>query len=397
MANLCLMPQKGISEESAVLTEWFVNIGDTVNIGDKLFGIETGKSTFDVESEFAGTLLAVYAQPGDEKLIQAPVCAIGKTGEVVELPTEASEPAQEVPKDFQVPSSKVKVFSSDQREANENFISPRAKALANKAGVDYTQISPTGPENRVIERDVNTYLSNNAPRFESAQTKHENAYSDTPLSPVRKVIAENMKKSLALSAQLTLNLSFDATAVLELRKQFKATEKLNGITIGDIILFAVSRTLTRFPDFNAHLNGDILRRFHNVNLAFACDTPKGLLVPVIFNANHLSLSEISAEVKFLSEQAIKGSIASNLLSGGSFTISNLGAFGIESFTPVINPPQTGILGVCGLKPALKADGKVYQSMGLSLTFDHCANDGAPAAKFLKAICSDLENIFTLLV
>jgi len=176
---------------------------------------------------------------------------------------------------------------------------------------------------------------------------------------------------------------------------------LPNITLNDFILFAVSRTLLNHPDLNAHIvEGNVLRRFKDVHLGVAIDTPRGLMVPVIFYANRKSLSEIAVEAKELAKQAQAGTINPDLLQGGTFTVSNLGALGVEMFTPVLNPPQTGILGVCNIINRLKEAGgeyKPYPAMGLSITYDHRAIDGAPEARFAQELISNLENFSILLV
>ena len=212
-----------------------------------------------------------------------------------------------------------------------------------------------------------------------------------------------MRESLSGGAQLTNNHSFDATSIQRARAEFKAAGgDLAGVTLGDMVLYAVSRTLKNHPDLNAiMLDDNTIRHYHSVNLAVAVDTPRGLMVPVIFGADKKSLVEISKEVKQLAAEARDGAISPDKLKGGSFTVSNLGAFGVESFTPVINPPQTGILGVCNItaKARQKADGgyEFYPAMGLSLTYDHRAVDGAPAAKFAKELCANLESFTALLM
>ena len=174
-----------------------------------------------------------------------------------------------------------------------------------------------------------------------------------------------------------------------------------GITLGDMLLYAVSRTILDHPDLNANTVGeDVVRRFRHVNLGVAVDTPRGLMVPTIFNADQKSLLEISQEVKALAADARSGKISPDLLVGGTFTVTNLGSAGVEMFTPVINPPQTGILGVCGITQRVRAgkDGQIelYPAMGLSLTVDHRVVDGAPAANFTKALCRNLEQFTALL-
>ena len=220
-------------------------------------------------------------------------------------------------------------------------------------------------------------------------------------SGIRKAIAKSMMNSLHSMAQLTNHHSFDAASIQAFRKQCKAAGgDVGGITLGDMVLYAVSRTLLDFPDLNANMIDDsTIRRFRHVNLGVAVDTPRGLMVPTIFNADTKSLLEISREVKTLAEAARSGAISPDLLTGGSFTVSNLGSTGVEMFTPVINPPQTAILGVCGITQRVREENgqiKLYPAMGLSLTYDHRAVDGSPASKFVQALSKNLEQ-FTLLL
>ena len=209
--------------------------------------------------------------------------------------------------------------------------------------------------------------------------------------------------SLSGMAQLTLNSAFDATEMLSYRASLKKNGEKMGmpnITLNDIVLYAVSRTVLNHKDLNAHLiDSEVMRKFNHVHLGIAVDTPRGLMVPTIRYANLKSLAQISAEAKELAKMAQEGTISPDLLTGATFTVSNLGAMGIESFTPVINPPQTAILGVGTLMTRVKECGddlKTYKAMGLSLTFDHRAADGAPAARLLKDLCTNLENFALLL-
>ena len=375
MANIILMPQLGISEESAILTVWYVKQGDIVRAGDKLFSIETGKSSFDVESGAGGTVLALYASEGDEVAVKAPVCAIGEPGEEVVVPELPAEPkAQATP----AVSPQEKRPAAPLCVTGQRGVSPRARNLAQKLGVDLTLAVPTGPEGRVIERDVRQLTDTVAQGAPAA-------YEDKPLSNMRKIIAQNMMASLQNTAQLTHTASFDATDILACRKRFKADPAMNGVTLTDMVLFAVSRTLPDFPALNAWLLDETLRVFSDVNLAVAVDTGRGLMAPVIFGASALTLPALSGQAKTLAEGCRSGSADPALLTGGSFTVSNLGAFGIESFTPILNAPQTGILGVCAITQ--RVTGPV---MTLSLTYDHRAIDGAPASRFLQTLCKYLE-------
>ena len=228
-------------------------------------------------------------------------------------------------------------------------------------------------------------------------------YTDGVMPRIRRVIATNMAASLQTLAQLTHHHAFDASQLMKLRRAFKehgAARGLDGISIGDMILFAVSRTLLDFPYMNSLLlDGDVVRTYRDVHLGVAVDTPRGLMVPVIFSANRKSLRQISDEVKSLALAAREGNINPDLLQGATFTVSNLGPTGVEIFTPIINPPQVGILGVCGSTTRVKrgAEGLVaYPSIGLSLTYDHRAVDGAPASRFAGQLAKNLEAFLLLL-
>jgi pyruvate dehydrogenase E2 component (dihydrolipoamide acetyltransferase) len=282
-------------------------------------------------------------------------------------------------------------------------VSPRAAKLAQAHGIDPTMATGTGPNGRIIERDVQKLIAQGVPAKAAAvAAAPETEYEDIKFSGIRRAISKSMHTSLSTMAQLTHNTSFDATCILNYRKALKAAGgEYAGITLGDIILYAVSRTLKNHPDLNANmLDDNSIRRFNHVNLGVAVDTPRGLMVPTIFHADEMSLLEISKAVKELAAECRDGAINPDKLSGGSFTVSNLGNLGVESFTPVINPPQTGILGVCGTTDRVRkaADGsiEIYPAMGLSLTYDHRAVDGTPAARFQQELGKNLEQFTTLL-
>ena len=410
MAIPVLMPKQGITVESCILTKWNVKVGDTVKKGDVLFSYETDKSAFDQESEFEGEVLALFCEEGDEVPVLTNVLAIGNKGEDYSSLAPSGSQASEVKEQAEVVKEEVKVeevtttATPTQSEDGKIFASPRAKNLATKLGVDLQTATPTGPNGRIIESDVRRASVNPAPIKTASEVKTYSmedfkAFKDEKMPNIRKVIAKSMMNSLSSMAQLTMTLTFDCTNIIELRKVLKANAEkysLPSITFNHIIIYAVSRVLKNHKDLNAHLiNGDTMRYFDHVNMGIATDTPRGLLVPTLFGADTLSLSEIAVQSKKLSNDAIAGGINPELLSGGTFTISNVGTMGIESFTPVINPPQTGILGVNALETRVKL-GKndeviPYTAMGLSLTFDHRALDGAPAGRFLKELKEYLEN------
>ncbi len=434
MANIVIMPRQGQSVESCIITTWQKKKGDRVEVGDILFSYETDKSAFDEPSQFSGTILELLAAEGDVVPCLDPVCIIGEEGEDISalIPGTAKEeaPAEDAKAEEVVETKAVEAEATvSEADGARVFISPRAKNLALKTGVDMTKVVPTGPHGRIIERDINKaldagfvattslvedFLAGKPIVVEEAPVVEEvkeapvaaapvaddlRAYTEEPMSNIRKVIAKSMHASLSEMAQLTLNSSFDATNLLAYRAKLKANGEalgLSKITINDMILFAAARVLPNYPEINANLIDNTFRKYKHANIGMAVDTDRGLLVPVIFGSDTLTLAELSAQAKELAGKAREGKLSPDEMSGGSFTISNLGSMGIESFTPVINPPQTAILGVCCTTNRLKDDGKVYPAMGLSLTFDHRAVDGAPAAKFLKELCTALENFDLLL-
>ncbi len=420
MAQVVIMPRQGQSVESCVITEWKKKVGDKVEEKDVLFSYETDKSSFDELSTVSGTLLAVFYEEGDDVECLLPVCVIGNEGEDIsalvpkkeEAASAPEAPKEEVKEEVKASAPEAVATGSAVSTEGRIKISPRARHLAERTDADISRAVPTGPNGRIIERDINALLDKGwtnadkpveaAPAAASAATAPAlEEYTDVKLPNIRKVIAKSMHASLSNMAQLTLNSSFDATAIMAFRASVKDNAEklgLNNITINDIILYAVSRTILSFKDLNAHYldDKDVMRYFNTVNLGIAVDTERGLLVPTVFGAEKLSLNELSNEAKTVIKAAQSGNIAPDKLKGASFTVTNLGAMGIESFTPVINPPQTGILGVDAVTYRVKPDGSTYPAMGLSLTFDHRALDGAPAAKFLKALCDNLANFNLLL-
>ncbi len=410
LAKAVIMPKAGITVESCIIGTWEKKVGDQVKVGDILFTYETDKASFECESTEEGTLLEIFFGDGEEVPCLVNVCAIGVEGDDCSaLRPAGGEEAVEIPvvEEKQVEVAKVVVEATTAVEGKKSGISPRAKKLAERAGVDASVAIPTGPNGRIIERDVRAIMDNppvaKAAAEETVVTaKPEEEYIDVKFSGIRRAISKSMHTSLSTMAQLTHNTSFDATNILAYRKQLKAMGgEYAGITLGDIVLYAVSRTLLNHPDLNANmLDDNSIRLFNHVNLGVAVDTPRGLMVPTLFHADEMSLLEISAAVKKLAAECREGNISPDKLSGGTFTVSNLGNLGVESFTPVINPPQTGILGVCGMVDRVRKaqDGgiEIYSAMGLSLTYDHRAVDGSPAARFQKELGENLENFTVLL-
>ena len=434
MANAVIMPRQGQSVESCILTEWYKSPGDAISKGDLLFAYETDKAAFEEEAPEDGILLACFFEEGDEVTVLVNVAVIGSEGEEFEtfrpdgdisIRTElASESTAETHAE-----KTSEVISSPSEGSNGRSISPRARKLAKEKRVVLEAVRGSGPGGRIIERDILEAIREGKRLTPLAQKKKEAegltvpcdrpdcgkyttndlltpsassvGYSDMPLSNVRKIIAASMYNSLQNSAQLTHHLSASAVNMLQLRREVKA-RKENGypydITLNDMVCYAVVQSLLLHPGANAHFLGEHIRIFDQVNLGMAVDTDRGLMVPSLPNADRYSLPELSFRLKEIAESSKKGSISPDLIvpEAATFTVSNLGNYGVEMFTPVINLPQVGILGVNTIiqRPASLADGSFgfLPFMGLSLTYDHRALDGGPATLFLAEIKKQIEQL-----
>lgn len=458
MAQVVVMPQLGNTVESCLITTWLVAVGDEVTESTLLCEIETDKSSMEVPAGVAGTVLALLAEEGDDVPVKEPLVIVGAPGEDISglaggaqggpaaEPATAepatAEPTSTEPTGAAVPEpvpATTEVAAPAPRDGGA--VSPRARALAASRGIAAEQLAGTGPQGRVIERDVQgaiaagpgltagaraqaegfvpgaagTGIGGRVTRTDlaavpaepatsggattsAADTQFPGAFTDTPLKGIRKVIAERMMHSLASSAQLTYTATAPAAGLLALRTRLKSAgdAELAGVTIGDLVGYATVKTLAKHPVINAHLADGVLRTFEHVHLGMAVDTPRGLLVPTLRFADTLTLREFSVQSKQLANDAIGGSINPDLLSGATFTVSNLGAFGIESFTPLLNVPQVAILGVDAIFPraVINADGSVgaEQRIGFSLTADHQVIDGADAARYLKDLCAAIADV-----
>jgi pyruvate dehydrogenase E2 component (dihydrolipoamide acetyltransferase) len=431
------MPKQGQSVESCILTELKKKKGDTVAVGDILFAYETDKASFEEEAKAAGTVLDVFFSEGDEIPVLTNVMVIGHPGESTDAFRPGSGAAATVAPAAQAETPPATVASpvaekpSIAPAGEHSPVSPRARQLAEKNALRAETLAGTGPHGRVIERDVQAALeaapkttplakailrdtggslpdtgSGPAGKARGADLGVKNpAYSadseTKPLTHMRKLIAKAMHASLQNSAQLTHHLGADARRIMALRKQVK-TAVANGyptdITLNDMVCLAVVCALQKFPQVNAHFLGDQIRYFSKVHLGLAVDTERGLMVPAIRNADDLSIQGLAKQLKEGANACKKGAIDPDLLSpeAATFTVSNLGNYGVEMFTPVINLPQVAILGVNTILPRPKDLGEgVYgfvPHIGLSLTYDHRALDGGEATRFLKQIAVEIETL-----
>ena len=442
MATTIIMPKLGNTVESSVILSWKVKPGDAVKADTVLCEIETDKATMDVPAGIEGTVLALLRKEGDDVPVLEPIAIIGAPGEAIDQPApqKKSPESESAAKPCQPgQSAQPDQFSFAENPASnaetapaEKHASPRARQAMSRLDVDIEAIAQgSGPQGRIIERDVIALSSAEPKNAEgiapqatppvapearpataarplaqptgqsafagqsSTQTTQE--YETIPLVGIRKRIANRMRESIQTTAQYTEHSSADAERLLDLRARLKAQKnpELSGITIGDLVLAAVIKVLPDFPEFNAHLEEGTLKLYKPIHLGVAVDTPKGLMVPVVRNAQTLSLSALSKEVKRLAHACQNGTIDPDSLSGSTFTVTNLGAYGIEQFTPVINAPETAILGVCAIRPALIQKEKGIETrmrIGLSLTADHQVIDGAYAARFLARLAEVITDI-----
>lgn len=442
MATPIMMPKQGQSVETCILTEWHKEKGEQVKKGDILFTYETDKASFDYEAEEEGTLLEKFYQDGDEVPVLTNIGVLGEEGEPVadlspkggeegakpESTEEApAEEKQEKHVEEAKPEAEAPQESDTSRSEGKTAISPRAKKLAEEHRVLYQNLKGSGPYGRIIERDIRQAIQAGQKATSLAYQKAEESgavaskegtgiggrvtdkdltdrvyredYEVRKLTNVRKLIASSMHASLQNSAQLTHHTSADARNILQLRKTIKAKKEEGlapNITLNDMVCYAVIRALKKHPDANAHFGEDHIKIFNKVHLGFAVDTDRGLMVPVVRNADDLTLEGLSNQMKALSDRCKQGDIDPELIASeaGSFTVSNLGAYGVEMFTPVLNLPQVGILGVNTIinRPADLGNGAFgfIPYIGLSLTYDHRAIDGGPASLFLKTIKEEIE-------
>ncbi|MFA7493932.1 MAG: dihydrolipoamide acetyltransferase family protein [Proteiniphilum sp.] len=454
MAVVVIMPKQGQSVESCIITELKKKKGDTVQKGDILFSYETDKASFEEESPTEGRVLECFYGEGDEVPVLENMMIIGQPGEDISSLLAGREALQEkeeeiipaisghFPGNAQEPvtaSLTGEVSGEGSSSVPQNIqlgtspVSPRARKLAEKNAVDTSALSGSGPKGRIVEKDIQAVLQGR-PKMTPLAKKlvaeegllpqssgtglagtaraadlsvplnsvYGKDYEDRKISNMRKIIARSMHASLQNSAQLTHHLGADARRMLALRKKVKAMLEEGqidiNITLNDMVCFSVIKALKKFPNVNTHFLGDSIRYFNKIHLGLAVDTDRGLMVPVVRNADDLSITGLARQFKEIAATCRNGSVNPDILSpeAGSFTVSNLGNYGVEMFTPVINLPQSAILGVNTIVPRPKDIGDgVYAFVpfiGLSLTYDHRSLDGGEATRFLKQIAVEIENL-----
>ena len=405
MAIAVLMPKQGQSVESCLIIKWNKKVGDKVKVEEPICEVETDKAVFEVAAPEAGTMLNIFYKEGDDVPVLTTIAIIGQPGEKIDhlVPQKTVSVSKEEKEEY-IENQKTITLDKSLEKIKSSFkdglipISPLARRLAEKKGIDFSNLIGSGPGGRIIKKDIEKAIYEGEPLIPGTVSKNIfGPLREIPVEGVRKIISERMFMSLQNTAQLTLNTSADVSNLLACRKSLKSSPEMQGlnkITMNDFLLYIVANIFPKFKNMNAHFLKDKILEFEQVHLGFAVDSPRGLMVPVIHNIHLLSLKEISEEARRLITACQKDTILPDELNGGTFTVTNLGTMGIESFTPILNVPQVAILGICSisLKPVMKDNEvKFIPHIGLSLTFDHRAVDGAPAAKFLQKISRLIAN------
>ncbi|HXB68654.1 MAG TPA: dihydrolipoamide acetyltransferase family protein [Candidatus Acidoferrales bacterium] len=385
MATPVEVPKLGNTVEECLISRWMKRKGDPIAAGDVVAEIETDKATFEVTAPVDGILLETFFDEGVLAPVFTNLFVIGARGEAVDVfrPKNRSltvERQVAAPINASVPiGAEDSIGATTVREWSAPSMSPRARRFADQHNFRPPEVQGSGPGGRILESDLRKLYQPPQPRAPG----------------IRDRIARRMRESLATTAQYTLHASAEATGLLALRGRLKTSAAHSGITINDLVTLCVVDALLDVPSLNAEYIDGKIHEHADIHIGFACDTPRGLLVPVVRNAHTLAIDELAAQIKELSGQAVAGNISPDDLSGATFTISNLGGLGIESFTPLLNPPQVAILGVGALqiKP-VRRHGEIafIDAIGLSLTCDHQVIDGAPGARFLAVVKQKIETV-----
>ncbi len=421
MAEIVYMPQLSDTMVEGVVAGWFKKVGDKVASGEVLAEIETDKATMEFESFYDGTLLHIGVETGKAVPVNTLLAVIGDEGEdVSKILAEAGSASaekketEEVKKEESVSSSVTEpvaqtlvvketaaqaspVYSDDDRV----FASPLARKLAEEKGIDIRTVIGTGENGRIVKRDIDHYVPYSAPvggaSFNTVPSGVE-SFKDESVSQMRKTIARRLSESKFTAPHFYLTMDIDMDQAIEARKQLNASGDVK-ISFNDMVVKATALALKEHPVINSSWRGDFIRRNEHVNIGVAVAVDEGLLVPVVRFADGKSLTQIGAEVKDYAQKAKDKKLQPSDWEGNTFTISNLGMFGIESFTAIVNTPDACILAVGGIKqvPVVK-NGQVVPGnvMNLTLSCDHRVVDGASGAAFLNTLKNYLENPITML-
>jgi len=397
MAYEVQMPKWGLTMKTGKIARWSVQEGERVEKGKPLLEVETDKITNVVEAPESGVLLKILVAKGQTAAVKSVIAVIGQPGENVDAWEAQGQPVAEgAPK---APASKAAPVGK--AAGGEVRAMPAARRAAKELGIDLAQVAGTGKDGAVTEKDVLAYKAalDSAPAAPAEEAGAAEPCDDeiVPMEGMRRIIADNMQASLQNAAQLTVSVDCDVTEAEELRQKAiaRARKKDPGYRLSwnDIVSYAVCRALVQVPVMNSTLQEDGIHLHKRVNLGIAVSLDQGLIVPNVKDAGSLSIEELKAKVRDVAARARTGALEPDEIHGGTFTISNVSMMGIDHFTPILNPPETGILGVGRVaeKPWVHNGAlAVRQVMSLSLTFNHMVTDGGPAMKFLRTLADMLE-------
>ncbi|EJR90027.1 MULTISPECIES: dihydrolipoamide acetyltransferase family protein [Bacillus cereus group] len=399
MAVEVVMPKLGMAMKEGIITSWNIKAGDNVAKGELIASINSEKIETEIEAPADGTVLDIAVSEDEGVPPGTVICYIGKPNEKVEM-QESTHVVEEKTSNIEVQNVQNQEANGKEVSKQRIKISPVAKKIAKSENLDIKALVGTGPGGRITKADVLKALEVRGIVPEISEQEESNVI---PVTGMRKAIANRMHASLKNSAQLTLTMKIDVTDLVALHKEIaKVVQKRydNKLTITDFVSRAAVLALGEHKEMNSAYIDDAIHQFEHVHLGMAVALEKGLIVPAIRFANNLSLVELSKEIKNVAQKARAGSLSSDDMHGTTFTISNLGSFGIEYFTPVLNTPETGILGIGAIEHVPVYKGKKLKKgsmLPLSLTFDHRVLDGAPAAAFLRTIKHYLEEPITILL
>ncbi len=424
MAEIVYMPKLSDTMTEGVVAEWHKKVGDTVKSGELLAEIETDKATMEFESFYDGVLLHIGVEKGQTVPVNVLLAIIGNAGEDVqaliaqagssapaeapkaEVATPAPAPASTpAPTPTPVAAAPISTPSAPVAVSNTNatgriLASPLAKKLAEEKGVDLAFIAGTGEGGRITKRDVDHYVPYNAPaRTTTPVTVGVESFTDEPISQMRKTIARRLAESKFTAPHFYLTISIDMDNAIAARKSMNNEEGVK-VSFNDMVVKAVAMALRKHPTVNSSWLGDVIRTNHHVNIGVAVAVEDGLLVPVVRFADNKGLMEIGNEVRTFAQKAKDKKLQPADWEGNTFTISNLGMFGIEQFTAIVNPPDSCIMAVGGISqvPVVK-NGQVVPGnvMKVTLSCDHRVVDGASGSSFLQTFKQYMENPVTMLV
>ncbi len=409
MAVEVRLPQLAASMADGVISKWLKNVGETVRKGESLFEVESDKVTTEVESPADGVLRRIQVPEGQKVEVGSVLAIIGSPDEIIPETNGGGTAAATAASSGSVAVATTPVQATSQ--ATKVFVTPRARKVAEELGVDVNRVKGTGPGGRILERDVLAAAASiqaapaAPPPTPSAPPAAPAAVPGTvvPLTGIRRTIAERMTRSQQTVAEVTITAEVDVGEIVKLREQVNGEwQQQHGIKVSytDVIIRAAARALREHPEVNASFAEDGIHLHSEINIGVAVALDTGLIVPVIRHADQKSLLEIAQSSRDLAERARQNRLTRDDVSGGTFTISNLGMYGVEAFTPIINLPECAILGVGQVaERAVVRNGQIVirPTMWLSLTFDHRIVDGAPAARFLARIRQLLESPYLLFV